>query len=158
MHRATRELNDWTTFGRDLMVSVAGTARGRWHTGLCDQLRDAIRGGALRAGERLPSSRAVAHDLGISRGVVVGVYEQLGAEGYLASRHGSGTVVADVAPITTEPVFASAGGVADWELQIPPDLDLAGAEVTVQALVVDPGVNVTGAVASSAHELVVGIR
>jgi len=69
--------------------------------GLCDQLRDAIRGGALRAGERLPSSRALAHDLGISRGVVVGVYEQLGAEGYLASRRGSGTQVAEVAPVTT---------------------------------------------------------
>jgi GntR family transcriptional regulator/MocR family aminotransferase len=96
MPRTTLESSDWTTFGRDLLVSVSGTPRGRWASTLCDQLRTPIRAGALRAGVRLPSSRALARDLGVSRGVIVGVYEQLAAEGYLRTRPGSGTVVADV--------------------------------------------------------------
>lgn len=52
----------------------------------------------LAAGVRLPSTRTLAHDLDVSRGLVVGVYEQLAAEGYLQSRQGSGTVVADLGP------------------------------------------------------------
>jgi GntR family transcriptional regulator/MocR family aminotransferase len=60
-------------------------------------LREAIRSGRLVSGTLLPSSRALADDLGVSRGLVVTVYEQLTAEGYLVSRPGSGTVVsADV--------------------------------------------------------------
>jgi GntR family transcriptional regulator/MocR family aminotransferase len=65
---------------------------------LADQLRDAVRSGALAGGVRLPSTRTLAHDLGVSRGVVVGVYEQLTAEGYLQGRQGSGTVVAPTGP------------------------------------------------------------
>jgi GntR family transcriptional regulator/MocR family aminotransferase len=65
---------------------------------LSDQLRDAIRGGTLRGGTRLPSTRALAADLKVSRGVIVGVYEQLTAEGYLESRRGSGTAVAGIGP------------------------------------------------------------
>ncbi len=57
-------------------------------------LRRAIADGVLQAGTRLPSSRALAADLGVSRGLVVEVYEQLGAEGWLTSRQGSGTTVA----------------------------------------------------------------
>lgn len=57
-------------------------------------LREAIRAGRLRAGTRLPSSRSLAAQLGVSRRLVVEVYEQLGAEGYLAAARGSGTRVA----------------------------------------------------------------
>jgi GntR family transcriptional regulator/MocR family aminotransferase len=65
-----------------------------------DQLRGAIRSGRLAAGSALPSSRALAGDLGVTRGVVVAAYDQLVAEGYLASEHGSGTTVkATVAPV-----------------------------------------------------------
>jgi DNA-binding transcriptional MocR family regulator len=68
--------------------------------GLADQvaaeLRAAIRSGRLAGGTRLPASRALAVDLGISRGVVVEAYEQLVAEGFLQSRQGSGTRVARV--------------------------------------------------------------
>jgi GntR family transcriptional regulator/MocR family aminotransferase len=56
-------------------------------------LRDAIRAGRLRPGARLPSSRALAADLRVTRGVVVAAYDQLTAEGYLTSRQGQGTVV-----------------------------------------------------------------
>src|SRR6266566_4864785 len=51
--------------------------------------------GHLTAGERLPSTRALAATLGISRTVVTGAYAQLFAEGWIEGRHGSGTYVAD---------------------------------------------------------------
>lgn len=57
-------------------------------------LREAIRSGRLRADTRLPSSRALAAELGVSRRLVVEAYEQLAAEGYILSRRGSGTRVA----------------------------------------------------------------
>ncbi|NOX31705.1 MAG: PLP-dependent aminotransferase family protein, partial [Actinobacteria bacterium] len=63
-------------------------------THLCGQIRDAVRAGVLRPGVGLPSTRTLAADLGLSRGVVVAVYDQLQAEGYLVARRGSGTVVA----------------------------------------------------------------
>jgi GntR family transcriptional regulator/MocR family aminotransferase len=52
-------------------------------------LRDAIRDGRLPAGTRLPSSRGLAGELGLSRGVVTSAYGQLAAEGYLESRQGA---------------------------------------------------------------------
>ncbi len=52
-------------------------------------LRAAIRDGRLAPGARLPSSRALAAELGISRGVVTSAYGQLAAEGYLESRQGA---------------------------------------------------------------------
>ncbi len=59
------------------------------------QLRDAIRSGRLRGGSRLPASRALASDLGVSRGVIVEAYAQLAAEGYLVSGPRSGTRVSE---------------------------------------------------------------
>jgi len=59
------------------------------------QLRAAMTDGQLAAGERLPSTRALAVTLGISRTVVTGAYAQLFAEGWIEGRHGSGTYVAD---------------------------------------------------------------
>jgi GntR family transcriptional regulator/MocR family aminotransferase len=57
-------------------------------------LRDSIRSGRLRPGVRLPSSRALGAEIGVSRRLVVEAYEQLGAEGYVVSSRGSGTRVA----------------------------------------------------------------
>jgi GntR family transcriptional regulator / MocR family aminotransferase len=62
-----------------------------------DGLREAVRTGRLPAGTRLPSTRALAADLGVTRGVVVAAYDQLVAEGYLSSRAGSGTIVSATA-------------------------------------------------------------
>ena len=59
-----------------------------------EALRDAIRSGRLAPGSLLPPSRVLAHELGVSRGVVVDSYSQLVAEGYLAAKRGSGTRVA----------------------------------------------------------------
>ena len=68
---------------------------------------EAIRAGRLPRGTSLPPSRALATDLGVSRGVVVEAYQQLTAEGYLASRSGGYTRVAagpatPAAPLTQE--------------------------------------------------------
>jgi GntR family transcriptional regulator / MocR family aminotransferase len=59
------------------------------------QLRTAMTDGQLAAGDRLPSTRALAATLGVSRTVVTGAYAQLFAEGWIEGRHGSGTYVAD---------------------------------------------------------------
>ena len=56
-------------------------------------LRQAILAGTFRAGDRLPSTRDLAEQLGISRTVVVLAYEQLLAEGFVAGKSGSGTYV-----------------------------------------------------------------
>ncbi|MBL1075467.1 PLP-dependent aminotransferase family protein [Nocardia sp. 2] len=58
---------------------------------VADGLRDAATTGALRGGDRLPSSRELARQLGVSRTVVTAAYDQLHAEGWLDGRHGSGT-------------------------------------------------------------------
>lgn len=63
-------------------------------------LRDAIRTGQIAAGTTLPSSRVLAKDLGISRGVVVEVYAQLSAEGFVLSQRGAGTTVARLPAVT----------------------------------------------------------
>jgi GntR family transcriptional regulator/MocR family aminotransferase len=65
-------------------------------------LREAIRSGRLAAGVRLPGSRSLAADMGLSRGTVVQVYAQLTAEGWLVGVAGSGTRVADL-PTASEP-------------------------------------------------------
>jgi len=57
------------------------------------ELRAAILSGRLKAGTRLPASRELAHRHGISRGTVVGVFERLQDEGYVACRVGCGTWV-----------------------------------------------------------------
>lgn len=64
------------------------------------RLRDLIRAGVLTAGTLLPSSRVLAADLGVSRRLVVEVYEQLVAEGYLISTERCATRVGVVAATT----------------------------------------------------------
>ena len=60
---------------------------------LADALRAAVANGGLAAGERLPSSRALATALGVSRTVTSAAYDQLLAEGWAEGRRGSGTYV-----------------------------------------------------------------
>jgi GntR family transcriptional regulator/MocR family aminotransferase len=78
------------------------------HAQLEAQLREGVRDGRLDAGARLPSSRALAGELGVSRGVVVEAYGQLAAEGYLVVRPGAAPVVAELparaAPAKKAPV------------------------------------------------------
>lgn len=65
---------------------------------LAGQVRSRITGSALPPGVRLPSSRSLAADLGVSRAVAEQAYEQLIAEGWLESRRGAGTYVATLTP------------------------------------------------------------
>jgi GntR family transcriptional regulator/MocR family aminotransferase len=62
-----------------------------------DRLRELVRDGTLPAGSSMPSSRALADDLEVSRRLVVDAYAQLLAEGYLIARQGAGTYVAATA-------------------------------------------------------------
>jgi GntR family transcriptional regulator/MocR family aminotransferase len=63
--------------------------------GLEAGLREAVSSGRLGSGTRLPSSRALAADLGIARNTVAEAYSQLVAEGWLTAKQGSGTRVAE---------------------------------------------------------------
>jgi GntR family transcriptional regulator / MocR family aminotransferase len=66
------------------------------HVQIERSLRERIRAGALAADARLPSTRALASTLGVSRGVVTEAYGQLAAEGYLSTRQGAPVRVARV--------------------------------------------------------------
>jgi GntR family transcriptional regulator/MocR family aminotransferase len=85
----------WATFGVDLHLAPDPGAGRR--AGLERALRAAIRSGRLAPHTRLPSSRALAADLGLSRGTVSAAFDQLVAEGYLTARRGSGTTVSELA-------------------------------------------------------------
>ncbi|MGW1182556.1 MocR-like pyridoxine biosynthesis transcription factor PdxR [Streptomyces drozdowiczii] len=90
----------------ELLLPVASApARGRGRA-LQSALREAVRSGRLAPGTRLPASRELAADLGVSRGLVTEAYEQLTAESYLRSGRGSGTWVSGSAR-------AAAGGARD---------------------------------------------
>jgi GntR family transcriptional regulator / MocR family aminotransferase len=78
----------------DLLVELDRRAGLPLHEQLERTLRDAIRDGRLEAGAPLPSSRGLAADLGVSRGVVTSAYDQLAAEGYLQTRQGAPVRVA----------------------------------------------------------------
>jgi GntR family transcriptional regulator / MocR family aminotransferase len=65
---------------------------------LYKQLRSAILSRRLRPGTKLPSTRELASQLGVSRSAAVAAYEQLFAEGYTSSRHGSGTYISSDLP------------------------------------------------------------
>jgi GntR family transcriptional regulator / MocR family aminotransferase len=78
---------------------------------LQEQLRAAIRRGRLAAGDVLPASRVLAADLGVARSVIVEVYQQLIADGYLTARQGSGTRVLPV---------GQSGSSHDATMRVPP--------------------------------------
>jgi GntR family transcriptional regulator/MocR family aminotransferase len=85
----------WSRGGPDLLVQLDREG-GPLGIQIQDQLRAAVRDRRLGAGERLPSTRRLAEVLGVSRGTIVEVYEQLLAEGYIESAVGSGTRVAAI--------------------------------------------------------------
>jgi GntR family transcriptional regulator/MocR family aminotransferase len=88
--------DSWTSSSLDLLVE--GTSQRR-RARLEESLRSAIQQRRLTAGTALPSSRALAADLGLSRGTVTAAYDQLAAEGYLVTQQGAGTQVADLGPV-----------------------------------------------------------
>ncbi|MCO6185743.1 PLP-dependent aminotransferase family protein [Rhizobium sp. L1K21] len=74
---------------------------------LYGELRRLIETRRLMPGEKLPPSRMLSQELGVSRGLVVGAYDQLIAEGYAETLQGSGTFVArDVPQASHAPAVA----------------------------------------------------
>jgi len=68
------------------------------YTQLYDWFRQAILDGRLRPGQRVPSTRSLAGELGVSRAPVLGAFDQLHAEGYLQTTVGAGTHIAASLP------------------------------------------------------------
>ena len=99
--------------GLDLHLDRPG---GRVRDSVMDAIRDAIRTGRLVPETRLPSSRALAADLGVARNTVARAYAELIAEGWLTAQHGSSTLVsqraAQVVRSVPEPPRQPAP--ADW--------------------------------------------
>ena len=93
----------------ELLVTLDRQSAEPLHRQLTAALRTDVRDGRLAAGTVLPSTRALARELGVSRGIVVEAYEQLVAEGYLDARPGGATHVARSAvsapqqPVSLEP-------------------------------------------------------
>jgi GntR family transcriptional regulator / MocR family aminotransferase len=83
---------------------------------LYGRLRRAMLTGQLRRGERLPSTRTLASELGISRFTVVAAYDLLLLEGYLESRVGRGTVVSGQLP--ARPVNGREGGSPEVQIAV----------------------------------------
>jgi GntR family transcriptional regulator/MocR family aminotransferase len=80
--------------GPGLLVEIDRVGELPLHEQIERELRERIRSGRLAAGARLPSTRALARELGVSRGVVTEAYGQLAAEGYLSIRQGAPVRVA----------------------------------------------------------------
>ncbi|QKV78732.1 PLP-dependent aminotransferase family protein [Amycolatopsis sp. Hca4] len=84
---------DWVNSGVDLHLEL--TKPGGKRAALITALRDAVRGGRLAPGTRLPPYRSLAADLGLARNTVADAYAELVAEGWLTAVQGSGTRVAE---------------------------------------------------------------
>jgi GntR family transcriptional regulator/MocR family aminotransferase len=113
---------DWVGSSPEVLIPLDRTSRQPLGGQLQNHLRDAIRTGRLQPGERLPSSRSLAQQLGLSRGLVVDCYEQLESEGYLVSLVGSGTHVAVVHAEPRAPTPTRAGATRaeiDFEYGVP---------------------------------------
>ncbi|SQA98896.1 HTH-type transcriptional regulatory protein gabR [Cedecea neteri] len=78
---------------------------------LAKALKNAIHKGELKSGDLLPSTRVLAGALNVARGTVLEAFEQLVAEGFLESKHGSGTRVA-YAPESPQPIPAARSATA----------------------------------------------
>ena len=89
------------------------------------QLRDLLLEGRVPAGSRLPSTRDLARQIGVSRTVTLAAYDQLIAEGYVESRPGSGAWVRRIVSVAREPRLAQ---------QLPKE----GAEARSDSRIFDP--------------------
>jgi GntR family transcriptional regulator/MocR family aminotransferase len=96
----------------DVLLSVDRKAIGTLGAQIEDGLRRAIRDGRLRPGARVPSTRDLARQLGVSRRVAVDAYAQLAAEGWLQLRQGARPRVSDsvAAPGAPPPAQPAGGG------------------------------------------------
>ncbi len=89
----------------DLTLASPGAGMDLWRW-LYEGLREAILDGRLKPGRKLPSSRNLAAQYGVSRGTVTMAFEQLLAEGYASSKVGAGTFVSAQRPVLHRKVKA----------------------------------------------------
>ncbi|RSN33189.1 GntR family transcriptional regulator [Amycolatopsis sp. WAC 01416] len=92
--------DSWSSSGIDVHLDWRPES-GR--TGLAAAIRAAIREGRWQAGAAVPSTRALAQDLGVARGTVTRVYADLAAEGYLRTAQGAPTRVATAGALPASP-------------------------------------------------------
>jgi GntR family transcriptional regulator/MocR family aminotransferase len=122
---------EWSGSGPEVLITLDRGRSVPLRAQLEDQFRRAIRSGRLDIDEPVPSSRALAAMLGLSRGLVQEAYAQLQAEGYLATRGGSATRVACTAtrdePTRQAPPRPAPPTVADFASGVP-DLGLVPRE------------------------------
>ncbi|MDD9879120.1 MAG: PLP-dependent aminotransferase family protein [Magnetovibrio sp.] len=110
-----------------LAIAVDKTAPEAAYRQVYDQIRTTILEGRIAPGTRLPATRALAAELGVSRNTVLTAYEMLLAEGYTEGRVGSGTEVSGVLP---EALLAARGETRPVPRADAPD----AAEVRLSAL------------------------
>ena len=94
-----RTAGDGTRFFKKSVAAFQGAtsaSRRQWRGQLYQQIRLEIISGALSAGARLPSTRDLTGQLGVSRNTIVYAFDRLVAEGYLEGRRGSGIYVAEL--------------------------------------------------------------
>jgi GntR family transcriptional regulator/MocR family aminotransferase len=121
---------EWSGWGPQLLLELDRASGMPLKSQVEQHLRAAIRDGRLAAGERLPSSRALATHLGLSRGLIQECYAQLQAEGYLTAHTGAATRVAPTAAGTTPEISGERAAkpaaplIADFPSGVP-DLRLA---------------------------------
>lgn len=82
----------------ELPIRIPPRKSGERLRALHGQLKSAILEGRLRPGLRLPATRVLASNYGVSRNTAIATYDLLLSEGYITTRHGAGTYVADVLP------------------------------------------------------------
>jgi GntR family transcriptional regulator/MocR family aminotransferase len=131
MPRSSRPLHTTSTLDLGIDRSDAESFQAQ----IARQIRDLVLDGRLKPKARLPSSRALADQLGVARATVVEAFEQLSGEGYLETRLGSGTMVAAELPeqflesggraapsnpafsrrVVREPARPFRSGLVDWE-------------------------------------------
>ena len=102
MEALATPLLEEATGGRDVLLDI-DLRRGQLRRNLRCAIREAIQDGRLATGTRLPSSRRLATDLRVSRGVVADTYDQLTAEGYLETQPRQAPLVAGVGPPRRSP-------------------------------------------------------
>lgn len=100
------------------------------HLILYHALRDAIRHGQIAAGDRLPATRSLAQQYGLSRGTITLVYDMLWADGYTTAQQGKGTFVTHQAPPESKTTAQiKAPKLSHWAQRLPttsPTIDPVG--------------------------------
>lgn len=122
------------------MIGPVGTrqrALGRAR-GIADDLREQITRGVYAPGDALPSTRALAEELGVSRGTVTAAYEQLHAEGFLVASQGARTRVAGkvdpTRPMPAQREARSPSAISAWSKRL---AELPPSQPRVEGVAID---------------------